>query len=303
MIQRINFPFSLIAVILMFILGCDGNSTNPFAPQHSGPTATEVFTQYPSNVWHGIAGNDEQIIQSIEGMTPGFLAMLEISIPAGRTGARQIDFYSSTDTLGYVFQNGWYQRSIDSSGFQGTYRWRLSPNPFRNEGTPTTSEQEVSLSYTESLANTRYTIATFIHNHKNGTLFDGYWDNTTTMTINIPVIGQRSFTQRSPFFWEGLDNTRDGLNNYTNKRGHFNASGTASLGTNQTTEDLIPYQYTGHFTISPSTVAGDSVGFLYVGGQLFATYFYQSFRPLTGLYDGFYRFSNSDTTRHPFIMQ
>ncbi len=294
----ILFVLSIIAV--SSFSGCNGS--NAITPNpNSGITATEVFRDYDSAAWHRIAGFDQT--RPLDQRKPGFLMMLNVSLLAARHGAREIESFVPIDTLLFVFNNGWFGRSTDTlSGGSLAFRWKLTPNPFRNEGTPTRYDQRAELSYTDNLHISTTRLTSVMYTIHSGNYYQGQYDQRYEVEISILGIPQ-TISYGAPLNWDQLDCRRNSSNQFLSPQGIFSAVGTSDLTDPDSSGASKTYNFQGNWNIARTVSVHDSIGSLSVGGELFASYFYTGFDSTSGVYRGSYRLANGRSTLYSFSMQ
>ncbi len=289
--------FSLFAVALLFI-GCSGgSSSNPLSPvgldPNAGPSAGTIYSTYGANVHQGIAGMN---FSGASGMTPGFLVSLNSAVLLARSTAQTIETPPTTEPTGY--SNGWYVLSDSSANGVTTEKFRWTPNPYRGGAAPTMFEQQIMHSITASNVTTSY-IMSFANTKGSDGKYAGSWNDMFNVSYDLLPITPINY--QSPTTWTNLNNARVNLQ-FTSPEGSYHAIGSAIL--QMTTSLPTMYYYEGNWVIPANVASGDSIGYLNVGGQLFASYFYTSLNPTSGTYNGNYRLAEgSDRALHAFTMQ
>ena len=291
--KRTLFGCFLALLVIVSLSGCSG-SDSPLTPNpNAGPTASEVFAQYPDSVWTQIAGLDPDPVND---RSPGYLGMLNASLLLARSSAHTIEAYSGLDTVLYVYSSGWYARTTDTlyGGSLGI-RWKLTPDPWRTSSTPTRYDREITLAYTDSLHITSTRVITLVRNEQSGTLFQGAADQQFQIEITLVGLPLSTITYGAPLEWSNLDCRKNTSERYLSPRGEFHAVGSGELARNTSTGSSKKYYYEGSWTIPASVAANDSIGTLRVGGELFATYYFVSFDDVAGVYRGEYQLANGGT--------
>ena len=292
----------LAAVTTGLIVGCSGSggSGNPLSPTidpNGGPSATTIFSNYNASAHQGIAGLN---FSGSSGMTPGFLYNMNSAIVLARYSASQVVNVPGAEPSGY--DGTWYV-STDSvvAGTIATVKVKWTPNPFRSTGSvvPNQFDEQMTESYTNSGITTAVTVSVSTSKQFDGS-YSGTWNDIIGLSFVSTYLPHIQI--QSPTTWTNLNNNMsNGL--YVSPAGSFHALGSAVLGIDSTTGLRNLYYYEGYWVVPTNVATNDSIGYLKVGGQLFASYFYTGFDNILGIYSGNYRLAgSSDHSLHSFSM-
>ncbi len=237
---------------------------------------------------------------AIQMMSPGFLIQLNQTLLLARNAGERMERHSSTDTIGYVFTGEWYSRQFDSVTTQFSDRWKLTPDPFHNGGSPSRLDRSFSLTLSDSTHTSSNLFAVIYHSLLIDNHYQGHVAGQTVVTLRISGTTQTNWVD-FPIDYSQLDN-RKSSNRYRSPEFTASGAGSINLGLNEETLTIQTYSYSGNWTVPANPSVGATIGTLSVGGEPFAIYTYTGFDDSTGLYRGEYRFVGRSEPAINFVM-